>query len=1352
MPFSTYRHNIILFQWAMVFSSLLVACTQLSAECKPPTMSAYSARTTGSIQINWFNTAFNDAWELELVENDDPFTGNPTTPVVTDWFYIFSGLQPGTEYLFNIRPICGDETGDWNGPFYFITSLDNTEACNLDFQMDDATGNDPEDNFFYLMDENFMGKVLGAEVYIQNVELIVEHAWPSDLELILISPSGKQVVLADKQGFNSVNLGLPGANCQNTLLFSDNACLSVDGQSPLNGSFIPEEPFETFYTGDTLNGNWILNIRDHNPGHRGVLKYFRINLVEATCRLPQVTYILPDGPNSCRIFWEDDSHQCDSILVEYGPAGFLVGTGTNISLTEDMNGKVLGGLEPDFAYDFYFRAACGEEVSDYSCPFPFTTSCHTISLRDHFDESEQCALDCQSVCQVSTIWFNQGFPFNQWLVNSGMTASDDTGPNGDITGFGNYIYVESSGNNCGFVEEALLETDCLQFMANGDGCDFSFKYHMHGPDIGKLSFQLSLDDGKTWDEVFVREGEQGNEWHTAVVDLSDYDGLVGRARFQVLLNNSDSDRGDIALDELVFYGTLPVVEAQYLFYPDSDGDNYGDAVESLFFCSNTLVAGFSRNDLDCDDTDASINPDAEEIPCNAIDENCNGMEDDLDLENPMLTQLADLKDETCLGVADGSISLEVQGGQPPYEFLWSNGQTDSILLNVGAGNYACEITDAFGCVVNSDSFSIEAGTSLFFELVDKAIISCGGAKDGSITIDHTGGTAPFTYAWSNGDTTKNIDELSPGVYQVTISDSVGCQVISPEIELIAATNFLVGFDIDNPLCHGQSNGEIKIIGIQNGIPPFTFAWSTGDMTQQITGLEDGFYSLTVTDGSFCYETIDSIEIQEPEPLSADLIAKDDISCYGYKDGALAVNATGGVSPYTFQWTRNGQVISTQDDLFQIGSGIYRLRVRDNNACEYISDPIELSQPDPIEIMLDNIIHADCRASGDGSIEIEVMGGSGSYEYFWNGIYPGDTLFDMLDPGLYNVVVTDRYGCKGFRNGIEVGFLDVPLDVTMQILDNLACFGDSTAILGAAVAEAALPIDFNWSAGVKRIKSDFLDTLSGVPSGMYYLTVTDADGCVGISDVLTISQTAKLGYAIEDIQPLQCADDESGSIQLNLYGGQPPYVLLWDHGAIGEKLLHLDGGYYSAWLLDANDCGLRIDSIYLDEPEPITVEVSATPSFPGLFTGTATVLPEGGTTPYYYQWDEQTGFQTGQTAIQLDTGSYYVTVTDFNMCEKKALVIVPQTTSTTDGPEDISDVSISPNPAVNKQWVSLEVPGLQPEHFALYDLMGRGTSVDWYFDPDQNLYLISIGQLPGGLYLLQIKGKNFEHTARLLIVR
>jgi len=1316
--------------------------TELFSACNPPVPTNYTNRQLTSITVNWANLSSNDAWEIELRKSDDPFTGNATTGTINDLFYNFQGLETGTEYCFRIRGICDGEPGGWSAPFCFISTLNDSNSCGLGFELKDPTGNQSyADADFYYITDQFINGELGKDVFIKDVQLIIEHNWPSDLEIFLFSPAGNRIILSQKNGFNSVHYGNPGSeSCDSVALFSDEACNEVGDLPNLTGAFRPEESFLNLYDSSAIDNTWKLVIRDHNAGHLGKLHYFHINLVETDCRLPEAMYVEPFGPNACKVSWESGAQNFNQIQIEYGESGFEPGSGSVFIIDSGQNEYIVSGLESNSEYEIYIKSICEGTESSISCPFPVITECNSISLKEDFNESELCELECSVSCLVSGAWFNNSFPYNQWLVNSGATATEGTGPKEDLSGFGNYIYLESSENECDFDSLAILQTDCIEIFSNMDGCDLSFYYNMNGPDIGSLSLEISTDDGVNWTSLFDVEGDQGENWYNVNLDLHPYNGLVGRFRFVAILKSGENtDRGDIALDDITFYGSTLVVEAQYLFFVDEDDDDYG-ADDAFFFCSNALVSGYSRNNLDCDDTNLNINPGAVEIPCNSIDENCNGLDDDFPVENPMSFVVADQIDESCDGSVDGSIIPGVNGGEAPYLFLWSDGSQDSILTNIGAGKYQCEVTDQLGCILVSDSLEINAGSPMDFFLLEKSIVSCQGATDGWITIDHTGGVGPFIYEWNNGDSSKNIEELGPGKYQLTITDLAGCQLVSPEIILGAATNFTVGIQITEPSCTGNDDGKIRIIGIQNGQSPFSYQWNTGDTTDQIIDLTAGSYALTVTDGTFCYEVYDSINIIDPLPVSGSLIAKDNVSCYGDNDGAIEVNTSGGHAPYTFKWTRNGQLFSTKDDLFNLKAGVYQLTLRDNNACEFRSDSIWIVEPAAIQIGLDTIQFADCSASENGMIDVNVMGGSGDFQFYWNGLDQGGDSYENLSPGLYNVVVTDKYGCKGFRGGIQLGFLDIPLETELNLLKPLLCFGDSSASVELIVTDAELPADFNWSAGVKHVKDQSRDTLYFLNSGNYNVTVTDAEGCVGIAEWLTISQPGPLNYELLDLQELLCANDHSGSIEIDASGGISPYIIEWSNGDKGELINFLDGGFYFATLTDENQCTKSIDSIFVFEPDSLKVQVITEAAHSGLNNGSASVIVSGGTSPYYFLWDENAGSQTSSKATGLGKGEYWCTLTDYQGCEKLVYVYVDSDDVAADDTDLSKGLLVYPNPASRTLHIVSNIENQFIRKISIYDLLGRNVFED---SKEEGVYQIEINsaELDNGVYLLLIETRG-----------
>lgn len=200
------------------------------------------------------------------------------------------------------------------------------------------------------------------------------------------------------------------------------------------------------------------------------------------------------------------------------------------------------------------------------------------------------------------------------------------------------------------------------------------------------------------------------------------------------------------------------------------------------------------------------------------------------------------------GLNDGKIDITVTGGVPPYTFLWSSGETSKNIIALVSGNYTITITDAVGTII-SDSIQISqpSPTPLALLLTGKDISEYG-KSDGAVYSTVTGGVQPFTYEWSNGATTSNIENLQPGTYQLTVSDELGTSVYESVNLTEPAPDALV-FSIESvvhPSETGASDGEIHT-AVSGGYPPYSFEWSNGETTQNLSNIPAGTYSVTLSD-------------------------------------------------------------------------------------------------------------------------------------------------------------------------------------------------------------------------------------------------------------------------------------------------------------------------------------------------------------------------------------------------------------------------------------------------------------------------------------------------------------------------
>ena len=277
-----------------------------------------------------------------------------------------------------------------------------------------------------------------------------------------------------------------------------------------------------------------------------------------------------------------------------------------------------------------------------------------------------------------------------------------------------------------------------------------------------------------------------------------------------------------------------------------------------------------------------------------------------------------------------------------------------------------------------------------------------GEKNGNASITVQGGTAPYTYQWTSGDTTDIADSLWSGTYYATVTDVKACSSVSDPIIINDTDGPIISVQTKvNVSCNGGGDGVI-VITVAGGITPYSYKWSNGSINKNINALSAGIYELTVTDDDNCKST-DRIEITQPNPILVTPIASEP-SC-GVANGTLTAVASGGASPYSYNWTPGGSG-GTQ---FNIAAGVYRVTVTDGNSCIY-TQAIALSDDNAPDISLDNVVDASC-GTGGGAINITVSGGIPGYLYAWT---PGGyTTQDIsgLQPGEYDLIVTDQATCK-----------------------------------------------------------------------------------------------------------------------------------------------------------------------------------------------------------------------------------------------------------------------------------------------------------------------------------------------------
>ncbi|MDR2037572.1 MAG: gliding motility-associated C-terminal domain-containing protein, partial [Bacteroidales bacterium] len=377
---------------------------------------------------------------------------------------------------------------------------------------------------------------------------------------------------------------------------------------------------------------------------------------------------------------------------------------------------------------------------------------------------------------------------------------------------------------------------------------------------------------------------------------------------------------------------------------------------------------------------------------------------------------------TCNGKKDGEIRIDPEGGLPGYTYAWRSpdvtivNPTQQNQSNLEAGTYWLIITDAGSCVKTTTYEILEP--SPITSIIQAVDPTCIPGNDGSITLDPTGGTPGYTFVWSNGQTSKDINGLSPGDYSVVISDMNACtgtaiatinQPVALQVGTTVTSNYN-GYGVD---CYGRSTGKVDI-DIQHGRPPYTYQWYSEGQQVNIDPLNipSGNYEVEIMDHFNCSGK-DNFVITQPEKMRM-YATVTDLTCAGGENGSIQVFINGGLTPYKYDWSNGANTAL----LTHLHSGEYSVRITDNNDCS-LDTTIALKQPDFIDVQFD-IVESFCPEIADGEVRAIVSGGTPQYTYYWPQLGATSPNLTDVKSGSYVLEVTDAQDCKVTAT-VEIGY-------------------------------------------------------------------------------------------------------------------------------------------------------------------------------------------------------------------------------------------------------------------------------------------------------------------------------------------
>ncbi len=337
------------------------------------------------------------------------------------------------------------------------------------------------------------------------------------------------------------------------------------------------------------------------------------------------------------------------------------------------------------------------------------------------------------------------------------------------------------------------------------------------------------------------------------------------------------------------------------------------------------------------------------------------------------------------------------------------------------------------------------------------------------------------------------------------------------------------------------------------------------------------------------------------------------------------------------------------------------------------------------------------------------------------------------------------GCKSILDNIEIINLNIPIDVNIIQLDSILCYGEKTASIKATVNSQNAPYDYNWSAGTKIIRKESSDTLSEIGAGSYIVTITDNKGCIGESNSIVIEQPPQLQIIDVDVDEILCFDDNTGRISIEIKGGVPEYKVFWNDSLFtGNEIIKLKAGTYHCTVSDQNNCIIESNDILITQPDEINVMIISNPAHKNYADGSAKLLIQGGISPYQIQWDANANNQTGDEAVNLSSGQYSATITDFNGCVKEIKVFISEIVATQNPLGD--KIQIYPNPGNKYLFISGKNKDISA--FELISISGK-IYIPKTVLLSSEIHKIEIADIPAGSYILKIiqkEGPIYKHIS------
>lgn len=604
----------------------------------------------------------------------------------------------------------------------------------------------------------------------------------------------------------------------------------------------------------------------------------------------------------------------------------------------------------------------------------------------------------------------------------------------------------------------------------------------------------------------------------------------------------------------------------------------------------------------------------------------------------------------CNGGSDGAIQITAGGGTGTLTYAWSgpNGYVSTLEDPTGlkAGNYTVVVKDANNCSLTSSPVLVSQPNAITIPTATLLVtdVICFGGNNGAINISPQGGTAPYTFVWSNSAATEDLNNVQAGLYTVSITDSKNCptfvsqsiQVQGPQFALaVGASN------VQNVKCFGELTGSAQA-NASGGWGGYTYSWKdqnnvTVGGTANLSGVGAGNYNVTVTDSKGCTVNLSqAVSIQGPASAMTTSVQTTPAACAGTPTGSITVNVAGGYGNYTTSWS------PSVPNPAAVAAGNYNLTVTDAGGCSDV-ESVTVGGASPIVSGSPSISHVTCASAGNGCISLALSGGTPNYNVLWSNNQSGQSICG-LSGGSYTPTITDAAGCSLVLNAITVNE-PTALSVSPTTVKQNGTSANGSIDLNFNNGGVG-PWSFSWTGPNSYTNVTSVDQISNLFAGTYNVTITDNSGCQLVQTIILENENPLGNPAVTGITP-SCGND--GCISLAIpAGAQGPFIITWN------------GGSEQFDTYEPTVCGLAAGPYNFTITDVDNNNVTVPANIPGLqpaFAGSNVVNPNaafmnGSITLFQVimgvtmEFDWSNG-STASSLINLDSGLYVVTITNPN---------------------------------------------------------------------------------------------------------